>query len=90
MVLLDPSIRDWVLLPILFIVFIFTYARMYVSRLLTAPPEASSVIDAQGVRHRSVLSSSQRLRQNGAYISHTGWAMRKHRLTVRVWGRWGV
>ena len=78
--LLDPQIRDWVLLPILLIVLIVNYARMYAHRLLAPSPESSLPVDAAGVRHRAVHAASLRLRQNGAYISHAGWAMRKHRL----------
>ena len=78
--LLDPQIRDWVLLPILIIVLIVNYARMYAHRLLAPSPDGSLTVDAAGVKQRATHAASLRLRQNGGYISHAGWAMRKHRL----------
>ena len=78
--LLDSQIRDWVLIPILVIVLIVNYARMYTFRLLAPNPEGTLPVDAAGVKHRALHAASLRLRQNGGFISHSGWAMRKHRL----------
>ena len=74
---LDPAIRDWVLLPIVFFVILVTYARLYGMRLLSPPPEGALPIDEAGVQQRGLIAFSQRLRFYGGYISQRGWAMRK-------------
>jgi hypothetical protein len=74
---LDSAIRDWVLLPIIIFVILVTYARLYGMRLLSPPAEGHVPIDTEGVKQRSLIAQSQRLRFYGGYISQRGWAMRK-------------
>lgn len=78
--LLDPAVRDWVLLPLLLLVVIVTYARMYAVRYITPPADGAGV-DAEGVRQRGLVARSARLRANGQYISYGGWLSRREWLS---------
>ncbi len=79
-VLLDPAIRNWVMLPVLVLVVLVTFSRMYAMKLLSPPPEGASPPDKKGLKERAIVAQSQRLRANGGYISQRGWAMRKEYL----------
>ncbi len=74
--LIDPAIRDWVMIPLLAVVVIVHYSQMYITTLITSDRE----MDAKETGQRNLLARSQRLRANGGYISHTGFTMRKHYL----------
>lgn len=71
--LIDPAIRDWVLLPLLALVVVLHFVRMYAMRLTTSDVTP----DPTELTQRSVVARSQRLRTNGGYITGQGFAMRK-------------
>lgn len=75
--LIDPNIRDYVLLPLLVFVAITTFLRMYVFQLLQ-PGETK--VDGNELKQKSLVARSQRLRTNGGYITPQGFAMRKEYL----------
>lgn len=74
--LIDPAIRDWVLLPLLSLVVVLHYLRLYVMRLTTSEPTP----ELAELRQRGVVARSVRLRTHGGAITGQGYAMRKERL----------
>lgn len=79
---LDPKIRDWVLLPIVFIMILVGVGRSYARMLMASENPA----DAEIVRHQNLLGRSGRLRTNGRYLPPSAFAMRKHFLTAKEKG----
>ena len=71
--LIDPAIRDWVLLPLLALVVILHFVRLYAMRLATSDPTP----DVAELKQKGVVARSQRLRANGGYITGQGFTMRK-------------
>uniref|UniRef100_A0A3B5MM94 ER membrane protein complex subunit 3 n=1 Tax=Xiphophorus couchianus TaxID=32473 RepID=A0A3B5MM94_9TELE len=71
--LLDSSIRMWVVLPIVFITFFVGVLRHYVSQLLSSDRK----LDLEQVSDQ-VLLRSRVLRENGKYIPRQSFFMRKH------------
>ncbi|AWP09987.1 Hypothetical protein SMAX5B_014884 [Scophthalmus maximus] len=72
--LLDSSIRLWVVLPIVFITFFVGIIRHYVTQLL----QSDKKVDLEQVSDSQVLLRSRILRENGKYIPRQSFAMRKH------------
>ncbi|KAF3860945.1 hypothetical protein F7725_001200 [Dissostichus mawsoni] len=72
--LLDSSIRMWVVLPIVFITFFVGIIRHYVTQLL----HSDKKVDLEQVSDSQVLLRSRVLRENGKYIPKQSFAMRKH------------
>ncbi|CAL8279362.1 unnamed protein product [Boreogadus saida] len=71
--LLDSSIRVWVVLPIVFITFFVGVLRHYVSQLL----HSDKKVELEQVSDSQVLLRSRILRENGKYIPRQSFAMRK-------------
>lgn len=63
--LLDPDLRNWVLLPILMIMILVGIIRNDVSFLIQSHPRK---IDKKAVREQQILARSQLLRKNGACL----------------------
>ena len=75
--LIDPAIRDWVMIPLLLLVIISVYARMYAMRLLQDAKPA----DKDELAQRNTVARSARLRAHAGYLaSFSGFAMRKEYL----------
>lgn len=72
--LLDSSIRLWVVLPIVFITFLTGLLRHHLSSLLHRDPKAS----LQALADSQVLLRSRVLRENGKYLPRQSFLMRKH------------
>ncbi|KAK6467225.1 TMCO1/EMC3 family protein [Huso huso] len=72
--LLDSSIRMWVVLPIVFITFFVGVIRHYVTQLL----HTEKKVELEQVSDSQVLIRSRILRENGKYIPKQSFAMRKH------------
>ncbi|KTF91204.1 hypothetical protein cypCar_00000240 [Cyprinus carpio] len=72
--LLDSSIRLWVVLPIVFITFFVGILRHYVTQLI----HNDKKVDLQQVSDSQVLLRSRILRENGKYLPKQSFAMRKH------------
>ncbi|CAL9706472.1 unnamed protein product [Knipowitschia caucasica] len=72
--LLDSSIRLWVVLPIVFITFFSGLLRHHVSALLQRDKEAG----LEAISDSQVLLRSRILRENGKYLPQHSFMMRKH------------
>ncbi|XP_041459175.1 ER membrane protein complex subunit 3-like [Lytechinus variegatus] len=72
--LLDPNIRIWVVLPIVFITFFVGIIRHYVSLLLASQKK----VDLQKVGDSQALMRSRLLRENGRFLPRKSFIMRKH------------
>lgn len=81
--LIDPAIRDWVLLPLLALVVVLHFVRLYAMRL-TASDAAP---DVDELKQRSTVARAQRLRANGGFITGQGFAMRKDHLLSAAHGQ---
>lgn len=74
--LLDPSIRDWVVIPMVIMLVLVGIGRNYVSALIKSEPTISED-DFETIRHKQVISQASRLRMNGKYINDKAFHMRK-------------
>uniref|UniRef100_V9L846 ER membrane protein complex subunit 3 n=1 Tax=Callorhinchus milii TaxID=7868 RepID=V9L846_CALMI len=72
--LLDSSIRLWVVLPIVSITFMVGLLRHYISHVL----HSDKRLELQQVSDSQVLIRSRVLRENGKYIPRQSFVMRKH------------
>ncbi|RWS17132.1 ER membrane protein complex subunit 3-like protein [Dinothrombium tinctorium] len=72
--LLDPSIRVWVFLPIVIITFFVGILRHYVSILISSTKK----VELQQVEDSQTLIRSRFLRENGKYIPKQSFLMRRH------------
>ena len=71
--LLDPSIRIWVFLPIVIITFLTGIIRHYVSLLISSTKK----VTLQQVQDSQALIRSRMLRENAKFISRQGFLMRR-------------
>jgi hypothetical protein len=71
---LDPGLRDWVLLPILVVMILVGIIRHYASILLAAGPK---VVDNRGQREQSYLNYGMALRANAGNINNASFASRQ-------------
>lgn len=74
--LLDPSIRDWVVLPIMMMLVIVGLGRHYAQQLMKTQPTITES-DLDELRYKQVLMQANRLRFNGKYINSKAFNMRK-------------
>uniref|UniRef100_A0A060T0E3 ER membrane protein complex subunit 3 n=1 Tax=Blastobotrys adeninivorans TaxID=409370 RepID=A0A060T0E3_BLAAD len=74
---LDPSLRVWVLFPILFVMILVGVIRHYATVLLQQTPKSQ---DAKTLREQQFLQYSQTLRANGVNIRPDSFAMRQNHL----------
>lgn len=72
-ILLDPQIRDWVLLPIVFITLLVGLCRTLLAQLVASGPGKTKLDE---MKHRQRLMRSARMRQNGHVIDAQSVAMR--------------
>jgi len=71
--MLDPAIRDWVLIPIVIIMFLMGILRNNVTKVLRkdSPPNEKMVL------HNNQLMRARRLRANAAYIPQASFSARR-------------
>eukprot|EP00322_Chrysochromulina_rotalis_P007058 CAMPEP_0115865602 /NCGR_PEP_ID=MMETSP0287-20121206/19807_1 /TAXON_ID=412157 /ORGANISM="Chrysochromulina rotalis, Strain UIO044" /LENGTH=258 /DNA_ID=CAMNT_0003320121 /DNA_START=37 /DNA_END=813 /DNA_ORIENTATION=+ len=71
--MLDPAIRDWVLIPIVIIMFLMGILRSNVTKWLRkdSPPNMTNVL------HNNQLMRARRLTANASYIPHGAFAARR-------------
>jgi hypothetical protein len=74
--LLDPAIRDWVVIPMVILLVLVALGRNYVSQLIKSTPDITEN-DLDELRFKQTLQQAQRLRMNGRFISDTAFNMRK-------------
>jgi len=72
-ILLDDKIRDWVLLPIVLVVFLVAIVRQNVSLLIQGERKP----ELKKIQERQILLRSQRLRVNGKCLSKSSFDRRK-------------
>lgn len=77
--LLDSSIRDWVVLPMFLLLCLVDIGRQFVQQLIRSVPTPSTKT-AEEMRRRSVVAAAQRLRAHGASVSEEAFQRRKLRL----------
>lgn len=63
--LLDSSIRDWVLIPILVVMILVGLVRHYITQLITSPPKAQA---PDVVRQQRILARAATLRANHVLV----------------------
>jgi hypothetical protein len=74
--LLDPAIRDWVVLPMFLMLVLVGMGRHYAQTLIKTDP----IITATGldeIRYKQVLMQAERLRMNGNLLNEKSYLRRK-------------
>jgi hypothetical protein len=74
--LLDPSIRDWVVIPMVIMLVLVCLGRGYVTQLIKSNPVITAD-DLDELRHKQVLQQAGRLRVNARFISDKAFNVRK-------------
>ena len=72
--MLDPAIRDWVLIPIVIIMFLVGILRSNVMKMMRKPVAPSRL----QIQHNNQLMRARRLRGNLVYIPANAYAARRH------------
>ncbi|KAG2193921.1 hypothetical protein INT46_001926, partial [Mucor plumbeus] len=72
--ILDPAIRDWVLIPILFVMVLVGILRHHITMLITGAPKAPQL---KAIRESKALLRGLRLRTVGNNIPQHAFAVRK-------------
>mmetsp|Transcript_15865 Transcript_15865/g.48159 ORF Transcript_15865/g.48159 Transcript_15865/m.48159 type:complete len:253 (-) Transcript_15865:368-1126(-) len=71
---LDPSIRDWVLIPIFIIMFLMGLLRNNVTKMM----KGAEPTKRETVQQNNTLMRSRRLRANAGWVPPAAFAARKH------------
>jgi len=71
---LDPSIRDWVLIPIFVIMFLMGILRNNVTKMM----RSSEKTKRDTVQQNNLLMRARRLRANAGWVPAAAFAARKH------------
>lgn len=79
---LDPAIRNWVVLPMFFITLFVGIGRHYVSQII----KSSDQTEVEVIRHRQTAMKAQRLRVASTFISEDSFQMRKNYLCQKETG----
>eukprot|EP01038_Epipyxis_sp_PR26KG_P008053 gene8053-10911_t len=74
--LLDPSIRDWVVLPMLIMLVLVGMGRHYVQSLIQTDPIITEN-DLVSIRHKQILTQTGRLRAFGKLLNDKSYLKRK-------------
>ena len=85
--LLDPAIRDWVVIPMVIMLIIVGMGRHYVSSLIKTDP--MSQITASGLdelRHKQILMQAGRLRAHGMYLNENSFNRRRTHMIQKKTG----
>lgn len=70
---LDPAIRDWVVLPMVAIMVMVGVGRVYVQQII----KSEAPVDVDELRYKQTAMRAQKLRHNGAFVSDEAFHMRK-------------
>eukprot|EP00298_Acanthocystis_sp_HF-20_P004533 c14865_g1_i2.p1 GENE.c14865_g1_i2~~c14865_g1_i2.p1 ORF type:complete len:248 (+),score=80.07 c14865_g1_i2:25-768(+) len=70
---LDPCIRDWVLIPIVLVMFFVGLLRHYITLLVKGEPKP----DGEALLFRQIMTRSEWLKRNGNEIPEEAFLMRK-------------
>ena len=79
---LDPSIRDWVLLPIVVVMVMVGIGRSMVQQLM----KSDKPVDVELMKHQGLLARARRVRENGKYILPDSFGMRKKYFNAKKTG----
>lgn len=82
---LDPSIRDWVVLPMVLVVVLVGMARHYIQNLIKSTPQTTES-HLHEIRNKQILSQAARLRMNGSAIQTSSFQRRKAFLVKKKTG----
>lgn len=70
---LDPSIRDWVLLPIVLVMVMVGIGRSLAQQLMRSETPA----DVDIMKHQNLLTRARRVRENGRFLAPASFQLRK-------------
>ena len=80
--ILDPQIRNWVLLPVVAVMLLVGVGRSLAQQLMRSDNQS----DLEVIRHRQLLSRASRLRRLGGLLRPGSFAMRKVCFCCLVFG----
>lgn len=87
--LLDSSIRDWVVFPILIMLVLVGMGRYYIQSLIKSEPTIKSK-QMEEMRIKQLLMRSSRLRTHGHYIKEDAFNRRKNHLSKKKSGTYST
>src|ERR1044072_7121041 len=76
LLILDPAIRDWVVIPLVLMVILVGLGRNYSQILLKSTPVITES-DLQEIRCKRILQQVLRLRMNGRFLNSDAFQRRK-------------
>eukprot|EP00903_Cladosiphon_okamuranus_P021880 g20115.t1 len=79
---LDPAIRDWVVLPLMLMVILVGVLRHNITALL----KAEKPLDKEELSYKQTLTRAKRLRGNGRFICREAFSRRKGYFTAKEGG----
>jgi len=82
LLVLDPSIRNWVVMPLVMMMLFMGVVRHYIQGLLKSDP----VMDAGDIKVKQTVARAQRLRRFGRFVTPRAYAMRKAHFTRKDGG----
>lgn len=85
LLVLDPAIRDWVVLPMVLVVVLVGMGRHYVQTLIKTTPVLTEH-DLTEIRCKQTLQQAARLRTHGQYLQHSAFQKRKAYFTKKKTG----
>eukprot|EP01039_Chlorochromonas_danica_P017612 gene17612-21034_t len=85
LLVLDPAIRDWVVLPMVLVVVLVGMGRHYVQTLIKTTPVLTEH-DLTEIRCKQTLQQAARLRTHGQYLQHSAFQKRKTYFTKKKTG----
>jgi hypothetical protein len=83
MLVLDPDIRNYVVMPLVVIMLFVNMARTFVSSLL----RSDKILDGDEMKYRQTLNRVNQLRMNGGFVRWTAYASRKSYFVNKTDGR---
>jgi len=76
LLVLDPAIRNWVVLPLVVMMLLMGLLRFYIQQLLKSEPKH----DLDDIKVNQTIARAQRLRRFGRFITPQAYEVRKHHL----------
>jgi hypothetical protein len=76
LLVLDPAIRDWVVIPLVLMVILVGMGRHYSNILMKSTPTITES-DLQEIRCKQILGQASRLRMNGRYLPSESYQRKK-------------
>jgi hypothetical protein len=77
---IDHRIRDWVFIPILYVMFMCGLLKIFIQKVMNAkkPVTGTTAKAVEDARQKCVLMRAQKLGSTNSLLTNRGWHMRRH------------